>query len=172
MSGPVSQPLQGNIPPNGTIDLSVNLISPTNEGSYTGNWALRNSSGVLFGVGAQQNQPFWVRIDVIAATKIVFDFSQNACLANWRSAVSSLLLCPGQDQGAPEGYITVTNSPKLETGATDDEPTLITIPNQGGGGYISGEFPAISIAMATVSKQLSAVILVLLDAMYPSNSIM
>src|SRR5512133_3402984 len=43
--------IPGTVAPGQTIDVSVNLTAPTQPGSYTGYWKLRNGSGVLFGMG-------------------------------------------------------------------------------------------------------------------------
>ncbi len=72
MAGPSVQALAGNVNPNQTVDLSVNLTAPNNEGDYTGNWGLRNASGVVFG-------HFWVKISVsvaqFAVTSVSYDRS-------------------------------------------------------------------------------------------------
>jgi hypothetical protein len=44
--------------PGNTADISINLVAPSNPGSYTGNWRLRNSQGTYFG------PTIWVRITV------------------------------------------------------------------------------------------------------------
>ena len=49
MNGPSTQALVGNVNPGQTVDLSVNLTAPGSPGDYTGNWRLRDGSGVLFG---------------------------------------------------------------------------------------------------------------------------
>ncbi len=48
MGGPAVQALSGNVNPGQTVDLSVNLTAPSSNGTYTGNWGLRNASGVIF----------------------------------------------------------------------------------------------------------------------------
>ncbi len=48
MSGPSVQALTGNVNPGQTVDISVALTAPASNGSYTGNWGLRNASGVTF----------------------------------------------------------------------------------------------------------------------------
>lgn len=47
-----------------TVDLGINLIAPSAAGSYRGYWQLKNASGILFGIGANANQPFFVDIKV------------------------------------------------------------------------------------------------------------
>lgn len=49
MNGPSTQALVGNVNPGQTIDISVNLTAPATSGEYTGNWKIRDASGVLFG---------------------------------------------------------------------------------------------------------------------------
>ncbi|HUI88900.1 MAG TPA: NBR1-Ig-like domain-containing protein [Anaerolineales bacterium] len=48
MNGPTVQALSGNVNPGQTVDISVNLQAPSGNGTYTGNWGLRNASGVIF----------------------------------------------------------------------------------------------------------------------------
>ena len=48
MSGPASQALVGNVNPGDTVDISVNLTAPSQNGTYTGYWKLRNASGATF----------------------------------------------------------------------------------------------------------------------------
>jgi len=48
MNGPTVQALSGNVNAGQTVDISVNLQAPSSNGTYTGNWGLRNASGVIF----------------------------------------------------------------------------------------------------------------------------
>ena len=57
MSGPTVQAMSGNVDPGQTVDVSVNLQAPGSNGTYTGNWGLRNASGVIF-------TQFYVKIKV------------------------------------------------------------------------------------------------------------
>ncbi len=64
MSGPTSQPLVSfEVPPGKIIDVSVDLKSPKEVGTYKGYWAFRNADGVAFGVGNGDN-PIYVEIEV------------------------------------------------------------------------------------------------------------
>lgn len=60
-------PLSGLVSPGASVDLAVDLTAPEAAGSYKGFWKLRNNSGVLFGLGAGGDQPFWVQISSAAA---------------------------------------------------------------------------------------------------------
>ncbi len=74
MNGPSVQALAGNVNPGQTVDISVNLEAPGPNGTYTGNWGLRNAAGVIF-------SHFYVQIVVnsgggggpFAVTHVVFD---------------------------------------------------------------------------------------------------
>lgn len=62
MSGPAAQALTGSVAPGQEVDISVDLTAPASDGNYVGNWKLRNSSGVVFGLPG----PFYVEIDVVS----------------------------------------------------------------------------------------------------------
>ncbi len=68
MSGPKEAPLASTVAPNTTIDISLDLISPADNGSYRGYWELKNASGTLFGLGTSADKPFWVDIVVKGAS--------------------------------------------------------------------------------------------------------
>jgi hypothetical protein len=60
-------PLTGNVAPGQTVDITVNMQAPAAPGKYTGNWSMRNASGVLFGLG-KSDGPFWIKITVAEPT--------------------------------------------------------------------------------------------------------
>jgi hypothetical protein len=64
MGGPLFVSLPGNVPPGQTVDISVNLVAPTNPGGYRGFWILKNASGQTFGVGVNGTDSIWVDISV------------------------------------------------------------------------------------------------------------
>ena len=51
-----------------TVDLGINLTAPGAAGSYRGYWQLKNADGVLFGIGTNATQPFYVDINVSGAS--------------------------------------------------------------------------------------------------------
>jgi hypothetical protein len=65
MGGPASQALLGLVHPGETVDLSIDLTAPSAEGGYQGYWLLRNSEGMIFGIGVNANIAFWVEIEVL-----------------------------------------------------------------------------------------------------------
>ncbi len=73
MNSPASVPITANVPPNGTVDISVALTAPSTAKSYTGYYKIRNAGGALFGFGNSADQAFWVKITVgTPATSSVF----------------------------------------------------------------------------------------------------
>ncbi len=67
LGGPTEAALPAAVAPGTTVDLSVSLTAPTTPGAYAAQWQLRNAAGAPFGIGANADQAFWVRI-VVGAT--------------------------------------------------------------------------------------------------------
>lgn len=64
MNSSTAVPLPEAISPGDTVEVSADLVAPAAEGTYTGNWQLRDANGDLHGVGGSPGQPFWVKIVV------------------------------------------------------------------------------------------------------------
>lgn len=143
MSGPASVAMPGSVAPGQYIEIPVTLTAPNKDGNYRGYWKLRNASGVLFGIGAQADTAFWVDIRVTGPSFIAYNFADNYCKAEWSNG-NNALPCPGND-GDGAGYIIRLNAPKMENGFTEDEPGLLTVPQDRNNGFISGEFPSFTV---------------------------
>lgn len=66
MSAPDSVTLTGGtVPPGATVDVSVDLKAPGEEGTYQGYFRIRNPSGVVFGIGPAASGAFWVKIKAV-----------------------------------------------------------------------------------------------------------
>jgi hypothetical protein len=147
MSGQDPIALPYSVAPNQTVDISVNLIAPSTVGQYQGFWLLRNASGSAFGIGSGANLPFWVKINVSGTpstpTGSVYDFVANTCTAQWYSG-AGVLPCPGTD-GDARGFVLTQGAPRIETGATDSRPGLLTFPQNTSNGYIQGIYPAFTV---------------------------
>lgn len=59
MSGPAEVSLTGNVAPEDTVDISVDLVAPDSEGTYQGFWKMRNAAGEFFDFAV------FVMIDVV-----------------------------------------------------------------------------------------------------------
>lgn len=155
-------PLQAGqvVAPGKSVRVSVNMTAPSTPGSYRGYWMFKNANGALFGIGPQANKPWWVDIRVSGPTvtpggptvtsqpgvtvtpgaNVAYDFATNACAATWYSGAGQLTQCPGTD-GDPKGFVLQVTNPRLESGATDSRPGILTFPQNVQNGYIQGFFP-------------------------------
>src|SRR5215208_4909792 len=59
MNAPSSIGFPVNVTPGQTVDLSLNMTSPSSMGAYRGYWIFQNSTGEPFGVGPLGNDPFF-----------------------------------------------------------------------------------------------------------------
>jgi uncharacterized repeat protein (TIGR01451 family) len=65
MDAPATVPLtSGSIPPGATVDVSVNLKAPAAPGTYQADFRLRSPDNIVFGVGPNGQDTFWVKIVV------------------------------------------------------------------------------------------------------------
>ena len=166
--------LPGNIAPGAAVDISLNMTAPSVTGAYRGYWIFQNATGASFGIGSLGNEPWFVDIVVSNTTVtpgptytqspapftptatqtpaastvtpiagVAFDFVASMCAATWTSGAGQLP-CPGID-GNANGFVFRADNPKLETGATDIRPSLLTFPQNVQNGYIQGFYPPIHI---------------------------
>ncbi len=143
MSGPKSQPLSGEVKPGETIDVSVDLKAPKEEGDYRGLWKLQSLGGQLFGIGEQGTKPFRVAIQVSLPDEVVYSLVEDYCDADWSTA-SGDLPCPG-DAGSPAGFVVRLEEAVMEGGRKENEPGLWMHPEAVEDGRIRGEFPAFKV---------------------------
>lgn len=60
----------GTVSPGATVDVSVNLTAPTDPGAYQGYFRLRSSDNIIFGIGGNASNSFWVKIVVPEPTAV------------------------------------------------------------------------------------------------------
>lgn len=147
MGGPNAQKIGVTVRPGDTVDVSVKLIAPQKTGDHTGNWQLRSSGGVVFGIGKTGQSTFWVKIRVKSVPSeegLLYDFAANYCAAEWRSN-HGVVTCPTGANEASQGSVTRSYSPVFEGGYKDDQATIILMPGSGDGGVITGTFPAYKV---------------------------
>jgi hypothetical protein len=143
LSAPVAIGLIENVNPGQTIDLAVNLTAPNKDGHYRGNWKLRNASGVLFGVGSDATTAFFVDINVKGTPIIRYDFVANYCDADWENN-NRALPCPGNPDDK-KGYVIKLDKPKMESGSSESQPGILTVPKNSTDGLIIGTFPSFKV---------------------------
>jgi hypothetical protein len=66
MGGAEWMALPGDVAPNQTIDIGVNLTAPGAPGEYQGYWQLQTPDGTTFGIGPSSTGNLWVKIRAIA----------------------------------------------------------------------------------------------------------
>jgi hypothetical protein len=145
MGGSSAVALPSVVRPGGVVDVSVDLTAPEDEGSYRGNWMLRNPSGGMFGIGPDAQSSVWVQIQVEqppSPDKYSYDFAANYCLAEWRNE-SIRLNCPGTIND-PDGFVALLEQPDLES-RHEDELALWTRPSSASNGWIIGEYPVYKV---------------------------
>ena len=165
MGGPDSALIPTTVAPGQTVDITLNLTSPTTAGTYRGYWKLKNNTGVPFGIGSAGTKSFWVEIKVSGtginpktptpptpgtpvtpATPVsgtVYDFAANVCTAKWYTGAGEIP-CPGTD-GDSKGFVLIANPSRLETGTNDPRTGIITFPQNQNNGYIQGIYPSYQV---------------------------
>jgi len=58
----------GSVSPGGTVSISVELTAPTTPGTYQANFKLRSPDNIVFGINADGQGPFWVKVVVAKPT--------------------------------------------------------------------------------------------------------
>lgn len=164
MGAAASAPFPQDVAIGQTVNISINMTAPSAAGSYRGYWMFKNANGALFGIGTQANKAWWVDIRVAGPTvtpggptrtptatvtpggptvtpsaNTAYDFVANVCAAAWVSGAGSLP-CPGTDNDN-KGFVLKVTNPRLETGAIDPRPALLTFPQALNDGYIQGFYP-------------------------------
>jgi len=128
--------------PGKTVDLSIQLTAPNQDGRHRGYWKLRNSSGVQFGFGTFSDSNIYVDVNVSGYTVTGYDLAANLCEAKW-SNNNKQLPCPGSE-GSANGFAVFLNAPKMEDGNVRGVG-LLTHPELVNNGMIIGKYSAIKI---------------------------
>ena len=143
MGAPEYVPLTASVAPGEDVDVSVQLKSPLDAGTFRGEYKLRDADGKLFGLG-DGSEPFWVQIKVKPITGLLYDFLSQAKNAEWVSGAGgepgTTLLFNGDDDD-PNGVAKIKDAVKLETGATSGK-VLFTFPKHAADGFVLGTYPA------------------------------
>jgi hypothetical protein len=134
---------EGRVRPGESVELSIDLTAPDSEGRHRGYWMLRSDTGTVFGIGQGADEPFWVEIKVVKASKYAYDFIGNMCLAKWRSDAGRLD-CPGA-KGDEDGFVILLDRPEIEINRLENEAALWTQPADTKDGFIRGEYPEFEV---------------------------
>jgi hypothetical protein len=96
LGGPASVPLEKEVKPGETVDLSVNLVSPASTGQYTSYWIMRNPLGSTFGVGANANQAIYTIINVASNGTVIVTAAQTTGTPGTPTATLNATTQPSQ----------------------------------------------------------------------------
>lgn len=151
MGAPTRIGLETTVKPGETVDLSILMEAPSKAGSYQGYWMLEDASGNRFGVGDTGKTAFWVQ--VVVEQRVVYNFVDNYCDADWSSFNTASLPCPGTENDNQTGFVYRVNTPTREDGSYENEAAIFTSPdNNGGDGKIVGIYPAFEVKDGDVFK--------------------
>ena len=134
--------LPASVGPGKTVDLSILLTAPNQNGRYTGYWKLRNASDIQFGFGTSGNSSIYTDVNVSGYTVTGYDLAASYCEAEWRNSKSDLP-CPGV-YDSNTGFAVVMNAPLMEDGKARGVG-LLTHPQKIDDGVIIGKYPKIAI---------------------------
>ena len=143
MDAPASVAFPTSVAPGQTVDLTVKMTAPSTPGLIRGYWRLKNAGGVLFGIGATADKPFWVEIRVSdsgGGGSTGYDFVQKAADATWTSGAGTLPF-PGS-AGDAKGAGLKVDSPKLEDGSTSSTAGLLMTPPNAYNSFVQAQYPA------------------------------
>lgn len=153
LAAPTRVGLPESVAPGETVDLSVLMKAPSSEGTYIGYWMLADANGNRFGIHDDASGSFWVRIKVDVKDKMVYNFVDEACDAEWNSYTANHLPCPGSASDNDTGFVIVDEYPTREGGGAENEAGLITSPDyKDEEGRIVGVFPAFKVKDGDVFK--------------------
>jgi hypothetical protein len=126
MGGTSPLPLAASTAPGSSVDLSVSLKAPGTTGTYRGDWNLKNSSGVIFGLGSHATDTFYVQIKVVEGVSEL-----NLGAATWTDNFANtnnwyLLDTPNTKWSEGDGKLVMTsiNPAAGEEWGLSDQPSL------------------------------------------------
>jgi photosystem II stability/assembly factor-like uncharacterized protein len=143
MGAPASVRLPVDVPPGQMVDISVQLAAPAAGGHYKALFKINNVAGIPFGVGASAGDAFWVDINVVETSAVIYDFLANALYAQWKSG-AGIIPFPGTS-GDSRGFAFPVTQPHLEDDSFDTAPGLLVVPQNKFNGYIQATYPEFQV---------------------------
>ena len=136
MDGPDSQKIldtNAYVYPDGTLEISVDLIAPLDKGTYTGYWILQNASSLNFAIGTA-GSPFYVQIDVgssaTATPTPTGTSSAETATQTSTTAASASTGTATQTTVANTSIPTLNTEPPTETPVPSEIPTETPLPSE------------------------------------------
>jgi len=160
MGAPASLPLATVVPQGATIDLALDLVAPLEPGTYQGFWRLSNPEGLLFGIGPNGAESFWVKI-VVEAPAAIATSTPSPTARPLVYAMGTFQLAPGDgadlDTGAlqpQEGVDLVLRAAAL--GALELAPRSGALLSAGNSQGISDPATCLTTSLSTEAVPLTA----------------
>jgi hypothetical protein len=130
--------------PGDSADFKVGLVSPTSNGTFTGNWLLRIDNNTRIGPRGQSQDTFRVRIVVSASPPaVLWNFVDNFCAARWRTSNSRTLSCPSGPSN--DGAFVLRSAPATIEDGTARPAVIWSQPQSSEDASVSGVFPGLFI---------------------------
>jgi hypothetical protein len=141
LNAPEVLPISGTVQPGQTLDISVNMVAPTQPGTYTSEWKFRQGSGTL-GLGPSHSASLYVRIIVGAtatadtriqlpsgatATSVEGQVSPSAVRGYRVRANQNQLLMAGLSTAANDLTLRIVDSRNNNVLATNRGPAVQTV---------------------------------------------
>jgi hypothetical protein len=148
--------LKSKVGPDDTLEISVPMTAPDEDGEYRSDWKLMNNAGQVFGTGKNGDLTIWAQIIVGAGSPDntgsatqgrQVDFISSASSADWYSAAGDNAGEALAFNGAPDdpaGAAILADELRLETGQTSGK-ILLMVPQSQQDGYVYGIFPAYQV---------------------------
>ncbi len=132
--------INASVRPGEAVDISIDLTAPNKTGNYTGNYRLRDSSGVTFGITSRSGQEisFWLKIRV-ELTQVTYDLSSDAANAHWEDGLGGLTY-NAYGGSAERGSVFDSTAPKMEDKTYDNVRAIQVTPNYTKNGFVQGTF--------------------------------
>ncbi len=149
-SSPISLPKT--VVPGDTVDVSVIMQTPSDDGTYIGYWMLQNAAGERFGIGDNADKSVWVSIVAgdPTATSTASAGTATATPSSLAVTTASLSASPSSYSGDCSSGVTVTFSGSI----TANRPGSVSYRIEDGSGSIGGATITFDAAgSASVSSQ-------------------
>jgi len=139
MDGSQIVPFSHEVRPGENVDVSVDLVTPSDPGGYKGFWMLRSQDSENFGLGFTAKDTFSVILNVLEKNPdLRYDYAFDFCSAIWRSETGRLSCSNTTTE--KYGSVRLLKNPTLETGIKT-QLGLHMHPKEEVNGWIDGTYP-------------------------------
>lgn len=151
--------LNATVPPGQTVDITIPLRAPNAPGTFSGDWLMRSTAGILFGWGTNASRTLRVTIKsnypnspTVTPTPVStpgrlglqrYDFIDKLCDATWESGdTDKKVFRQCGDIDYAYAWALRVEKPVFEENRTESEPALWLHPEEG---YVQGTYPEYTV---------------------------